>query len=220
MLDSYRPQLLTEGAYYSDGQIRDEVYEYGSFLQSRMHAAGVTCSDCHDPHTLKPRAAGNALCSQCHMATRFDTPAHHFHAPDSQGARCVACHAPATTYMGGCAARPQLPGFQGLTWPSPVKAQCLHGLPRGPAGDLGRRAAPHRRGKRPQGFQTYAEALHAARVGHPAAERLLAGVVRHASAPNIARATALWELSRYPSPTTLALVEQSATEATPWYVWP
>ena len=216
LLDSYRLQLLTAGAYHADGQIRDEVYEYGSFLQSKMHAAGVTCSDCHDPHTLKPRAAGNALCSQCHMATRFDTPAHHFHAPDSQGARCVACHAPATTYMGVDARRDH-----SFRIPRPDLSLRL-GTPNACTGCHTDQTATwaveqlqHRRGKRPQRFQTYAEALHAARVGHPAAERMLAGVVRDASTPHIARATALWELSRYPSPTTLALVEQSVTEPTP-----
>ena len=52
LLDTHRPALLDHGLYFADGQIADEVYEYGSFLQSKMHAAGVTCSDCHDPHSL------------------------------------------------------------------------------------------------------------------------------------------------------------------------
>ncbi|MDH3265734.1 MAG: cytochrome c family protein, partial [Gammaproteobacteria bacterium] len=38
---THRPALLEEPLYYADGQIRDEVYVYGSFLQSRMYAAGV-----------------------------------------------------------------------------------------------------------------------------------------------------------------------------------
>ena len=41
-----RVAVLDEGLYFPDGQIRDEVYEYGSFLQSRMFHEGVTCSDC------------------------------------------------------------------------------------------------------------------------------------------------------------------------------
>jgi len=71
LLDTHRPALLDQGLYFADGQIRDEVYEYGSFLESRMHAAGVTCSDCHDPHSLKLLAAGDALCERCHTADRF-----------------------------------------------------------------------------------------------------------------------------------------------------
>jgi cytochrome c553 len=50
--DHYLPSLLTAPLYYPDGQVKDEVYVYASFLQSRMYAAGVTCSDCHNPHTL------------------------------------------------------------------------------------------------------------------------------------------------------------------------
>src|SRR6516164_6100073 len=60
LLDSYLPALLEPGLYHADGQIDGEVYEYGSFLQSRMHTAGVTCSNCHDPHSAKLRAEGNA----------------------------------------------------------------------------------------------------------------------------------------------------------------
>ena len=64
-----------------------------------MHAAGVTCSDCHNPHTQKLRAPGNAVCAQCHAAETFDTAAHHHHAAGSKGAACAACHMPTTTYM-------------------------------------------------------------------------------------------------------------------------
>ena len=35
-----QPALLSAGLYEADGQMRDEVYNYGSFLQSRMYAAG------------------------------------------------------------------------------------------------------------------------------------------------------------------------------------
>ena len=58
--------LLEPRLYHPDGQQLDEVYVYGSFLQSKMYAKGVTCSDCHDPHTQRLRATGNALCAQCH----------------------------------------------------------------------------------------------------------------------------------------------------------
>ena len=97
--DTHRLARLDDGLYWNDGQMRDEVYNWGSFLQSRMNAAGVTCSDCHDPHSLKLRAQGNAVCAQCHAAARFDTPAHTHHAAGSAGAACAACHMPTTTYM-------------------------------------------------------------------------------------------------------------------------
>ncbi|HEX3127683.1 MAG TPA: tetratricopeptide repeat protein [Thermoanaerobaculia bacterium] len=91
-----RPALLDAGLYHADGQIDGEVYEVGSFLQSRMHAKGVTCADCHEPHSLTPRRSGNALCTHCHAAEKLDTPAHHHHKAAMQ---CVDCHMPEKTYM-------------------------------------------------------------------------------------------------------------------------
>lgn len=93
------PTTTEAPQYYADGQIRDEVYEYGSFLQSRMFREGVKCSNCHDPHSLKPKFEGNALCAQCHMPAKYDTPSHHHHKFDSAGAKCVECHMPETKYM-------------------------------------------------------------------------------------------------------------------------
>jgi predicted CXXCH cytochrome family protein len=109
-LDDYHPALLREGLYYADGQQQDEVYVWGSFLQSRMYAKGVRCSDCHEPHSLQLRAEGNALCAQCHRPAGnerfpslkkadYDTPAHHHHPEGSGGAQCVTCHMPARSYM-------------------------------------------------------------------------------------------------------------------------
>jgi hypothetical protein len=104
LLDDYLPALLREGLYYADGQILDEVYVYGSFLQSKMYARDVTCRDCHDSHSLKLHADGNALCLQCHQAEVYDTRDHHFHkrvvdgAP-SDGALCVKCHMVESPFM-------------------------------------------------------------------------------------------------------------------------
>lgn len=99
LADFYAPELLaSEEAYHADGQIRGETYEYGSFLQSRMYAKGVRCSDCHEPHSGALREEGNRLCMKCHKP-EFDAPSHHFHAAESAGAACVGCHMPETTYM-------------------------------------------------------------------------------------------------------------------------
>ncbi|HXX83648.1 MAG TPA: cytochrome c3 family protein [Casimicrobiaceae bacterium] len=109
-LDNYHPALLREGLYYPDGQQLDEVYVWGSFLQSKMYAKGVRCTDCHDAHNLHLKAEGNALCTQCHRSegnerfpslkkADYDTPAHHHHAADSRGAQCANCHMPARNYM-------------------------------------------------------------------------------------------------------------------------
>ena len=97
--DQFQLALLEEGLYYPDGQIQDEVYVLGSFLQSKMHAKGVTCMNCHQPHSGKLILSGNNLCLQCHQAGEYDTRAHHFHPVDSTGSQCVGCHMPETTYM-------------------------------------------------------------------------------------------------------------------------
>ena len=69
----------SRGLYHADGQMRDEVYNYGSFKQSRMFAAGVTCSDCHEPHSAKLRAPGDGVCLQCHAPDKYAVAAHHHH---------------------------------------------------------------------------------------------------------------------------------------------
>ena len=99
LLDHHRPALLDPEQYWPDGQMRGEVFNWGPFLQSRMQQAGVTCSDCHQPHNLTLRVEGNALCAQCHAPTRFDQPAHTHHVAGSNGSQCVACHMPAVTFM-------------------------------------------------------------------------------------------------------------------------
>jgi len=97
--DTHHPALLMQPAYYADGQQRDEDYTWGSFRQSKMFQNGVTCMDCHEPHSIKLRAEGNALCTRCHNAAKFDTEKHHFHKPNSKGAQCMDCHAPEQNYM-------------------------------------------------------------------------------------------------------------------------
>jgi len=95
----YRLALLESGLYFSDGQINEEVYVMGSFLQSKMHSKGVTCSNCHNPHSGRLVAEGNALCAQCHKPASFDTPVHHRHQQGSAGSQCVNCHMPERLYM-------------------------------------------------------------------------------------------------------------------------
>ena len=97
--DTHRLSLLDDQLYHLDGQIQDEVYVYGSFVQSKMYQAGVVCSNCHEPHSLKLRAPGNAVCAQCHRPDVYNSQAHHRHTVASSGAQCVNCHMPETTYM-------------------------------------------------------------------------------------------------------------------------
>ena len=105
VLDKLVPSLLDEGLYFPDGQILEEVYVYGSYVQSKMYRHGVRCSDCHDVHSLELHREGNDICLQCHRAEEYDRYEHHFHKREhegkpSDGHLCVKCHMPGRTYMG------------------------------------------------------------------------------------------------------------------------
>ncbi len=99
LLNTHWPSFLEEGLYFADGQILEEVYVYASFLQSKMYQAGVSCKDCHEPHSGKVYVQGNALCYRCHMASDYGGRDHHFHDPEQEGASCFECHMHERTYM-------------------------------------------------------------------------------------------------------------------------
>ena len=97
----YAVQTIQAPIYHVDGQIRDEDYVYGSFLQSKMFHKGIRCSDCHDPHSTRLKHDGNQVCTSCHQhpSGKYDSISHHFHQPGTDGAKCINCHMPHTTYM-------------------------------------------------------------------------------------------------------------------------
>jgi predicted CXXCH cytochrome family protein len=200
LLDHYLPSLLMPGLYHPDGQQRDEVYIHASFLQSRMFAAGVTCADCHDPHTQKLRAEGNAVCAQCHTPARYDAPAHHFHEQEGEGGQCVACHMPETTYMQIDPRRDH-----SLRVPRPDRSVSL-GVPNACTQchtdrDASWAAAAVRRwyGRDAGGFQTFAETFAAHERGEPGAPDSLAAIARDRNQPAIVRASALARLADRPT---------------------
>jgi tetratricopeptide (TPR) repeat protein len=212
LLDDFAPATLTVGLYHADGQVQDEVYVYGSFLQSKMYARGVRCSDCHDVHSLELRAAGNAVCTQCHSLQPldrfptlrprgYDTPAHHFHPAAAAGARvptCVDCHMPPKTFMGVDARRdhsmrvprPDLsvklgtPNACSVCHSEESAAWAAAAVARwyGPA----RAQEPH-----------YGEVIAAARAGAADAGPKLVALAGDAGKPAIVRASALQLLSHY-----------------------
>ena len=110
-LDAYVPSLLDEGVYFADGQIQEEDYEYGSFVQSKMYHEGVTCSDCHNPHSLAlPSKDLNSVCGSCHSLAKFGAA----RASPSQdefrrSSLCQLSHAGPNIHGDGCSARPQFP---------------------------------------------------------------------------------------------------------------
>jgi len=204
LLDHYLPRLLDEGMYHADGQIDDEVYVYGSFIQSKMYHAGVTCSDCHEPHSLALRVPGNGACLQCHQAGKYDQTGHHFHKPGSAGASCAECHMPPKTYMvvdprhdhSLRIPRPDLTVELG----TPNACNNCH-ADETPEWAMKQVQAWY--GHTPAGFQNYAHTLHAARRSQPGMGDELAALIRNTETPAIARATALSLIGPYLRPATL-----------------
>ena len=202
--DYYRPALLSPALYHADGQQRDEVYIWGSFLQSRMYHAGVTCGDCHEPHGQKLRAPGNAVCATCHLASKYDARTHHHHAGEGAGSRCVDCHMPATTYMvvdprrdhSLRIPRPDLSVSKGT--PNACNG-CHQKSDAKWAADTIERWYGHA----PQGFQRYAEVFAFAEQGAAESGPALAWLAKERSHPAIARASALEALARYPARATI-----------------
>jgi predicted CXXCH cytochrome family protein len=208
-LDAFRPSLLEPGAYYADGQQREEDYNYASFLQSRMCAAGVTCSDCHNPHTGKLRASGNAVCMQCHASEKFDTPAHHHHAEGSKGAACAACHMPTTTYM---VVDPR--HDHSIRIPRPDRTYFL-GTPNAcnqchtdKSATWATEAIKSWYSSPKPGYQAFAEAFDLADRAAPGAQAALIKVIEDGSQSAIARASAVARLGHFLSSKSLSPIAQ------------
>jgi predicted CXXCH cytochrome family protein len=217
-LDDFMPELLREGLYHPDGQMQDEVFNYGSFLQSKMYQRGVGCLDCHEPHTLATRQPGNALCTGCHQpkpprqrfpslaAKAYDTPAHHFHQPGSAGAECMNCHAPTQAYM---VVDPR--HDHSFRIPRPDLSRSL-GVPNACTQCHAERGSDWAEAKmlewHGQGWRKphYGETLAAGRKGQEDALPALAALAKNKDQPAIVRASAADLLRGYGEPGHAALV--------------
>jgi tetratricopeptide (TPR) repeat protein len=215
-LDTHRPVRLDEGLYWDDGQMRDEVFNWGSFLQSKMNAKGVTCSDCHDPHSQALRRPGNGVCAGCHAPGHYDTTAHTHHAQGTPGAACAACHMPTTTYM---VVDPR--HDHSIRIPRPDVSARL-GMPNACNKCHARKtpqwaseAIVRWTGHTPVGYQNFAEAFHAGRVGAPGARTALTAIIDDRAQPAIVRASAIDRLARWLTPATLGSVTGGLADPDP-----
>ncbi|RJG10550.1 hypothetical protein D3879_21385 [Pseudomonas cavernicola] len=217
LYDDYQPAGLSAQLYEVDGKIKDEVFEYGSFVQSRMHSAGVRCSDCHEPHSAKLRLSGNAVCTQCHnpqarprragiqagglIGKDYESPDHHRHAAGSIGAQCSSCHMPGKWYM-----QVDYRHDHSFSVPDPAQAQALghsdaclschtedkpQAIIQAFADWYGHPSVPHDGG--------YAQALSGARAARPGAAAALLTQLGRRDLPGLRKAALLAELPRYPS---------------------
>jgi len=199
-LDHHLPATLDEGLYFPDGKIEDEVYVYDSFLQSKMYAKGVSCSDCHNPHTLNRRASGDKVCFQCHKEKTYTAPTHHHHETGSRGASCISCHMPSRIYMGVDSRndhsfripRPDI----SVVMPEVPNACTICHADRNDT--WAAKQVKQWYGKIPKGKQDFAHALRSLRNNMEDAPQELYRVLM-SDAPTIAKATVTGYLGNYPS---------------------
>jgi predicted CXXCH cytochrome family protein len=209
---------LTRTTYYADGQMRDveEAYNYAPFKQSKMFAAGVTCSDCHEPHGAKLRAPGEGVCLQCHAADKYANVAHRHHAGIDRAPTCISCHMPERNYMvvdkrhdhSFRVPRPDL----SATLATPNACNDCH---RDKNTQWAAATVEAWFGADRKGFQTYGTAFHASRAEEADAAALLASVVADRNLPAVARADALTELAPRLSPANLGLARGSLADPDP-----
>jgi tetratricopeptide (TPR) repeat protein len=215
-LNTHRVPPLDEAFYYDDGQIKEEVYVYGSFLQSKMYQKGVICSDCHEPHSTRVYVKDNSLCFRCHLQQKYDTKEHHFHKPNDKGGSCMDCHMPETTYM-------------------VVDPRRDHSI-RIPRPDLSKKiGSPNACNQCHQDKSIqwsidyvvkwynrdfvnkphYGEVFHAARRGNPKSVSKLIDIIKDNSHPNMVKATALSILSHYPDEQSVKILREGLINQDP-----
>ncbi|MBC7576365.1 tetratricopeptide repeat protein [Tardiphaga sp. vice278] len=209
---------LARGTYHADGQIRDieEPYNYTPFKQGKMFAAGVTCSDCHDPHSAKLRLSGEAVCLQCHAPDKYSDLKHRRHAAGDAAPTCISCHMPVRTYMvvdtrhdhSFRVPRPDL----SVTLGTPNACNDCHRdkSPQWSAAAVERWFGPDRKG-----FQAFGAAFHAARSDQADAAALLSVLAADRQAPAVARSSALDELASRATPKTVATARTALVDPDP-----
>ncbi|CAI8845567.1 conserved hypothetical protein [Pseudomonas sp. IT-P253] len=232
LMDAYLPSVLTRELYALDGKIKDEVFEHGSFAQSKMFDKGVRCSNCHNPHSTELKAPGNGVCLQCHntagktavegvdgkglQAKNYDSIEHTRHTMGQPGSQCVDCHMPGKFYMGN-----DFRHDHSFSIPNPERAKKL-GTPdacltchQGKAGDKVTEQFKLWNTSTAAQAPRYDESLWLIRNGQPGAAQALYEQLQRSNLPAIQRATLLAELPLYPSEQALKLATQDLSNPAP-----
>ncbi|WP_010459900.1 tetratricopeptide repeat protein [Pseudomonas mandelii] len=232
LMDDYLPSPLTRELYALDGKIKDEVFEHGSFAQSKMFDKGVRCSNCHNPHNTELKAPGNGVCLQCHntagktsvtgvdgkglQAKNYDSIEHTRHTPGQPGSQCVDCHMPGKFYMGN-----DFRHDHSFSIPNPERAKKL-GTPdacltchQGKAGDKVTEQFKLWNTATTAQAPRYDESLWLIRNGQPGAAQALYEQLQRSNLPAIQRATLLAELPLYPSEQALKLATKDLSNPAP-----
>ncbi len=216
LAQTHMSSLLQRGLFEADGQMRDEVFNDQAFKQSLMYAKGVTCVDCHDPHSGKLKAEGGEICSQCHDKQKFADVKHTGHVATASSPDCVSCHMPVRTYMvvdprhdhSFRIPRPDLTQKIG----TPNACNDCH---KDKSAQWAADAVEKWHGPVRKGLQIYGEAFKLAREGDPDARDRLIAFANNLDTPAVARGTAVLELSAFPSAAVTEAVRQRLKDPDP-----
>lgn len=214
LADSHLATFLSADVFQADGQMRagEEVYNYAPFLQSRMFAAGVSCSDCHNPHSAKLKFPGEGVCLQCH-APRYATVAHHHHTDAKVRPDCIDCHMPTSVYMGIDKRHDH-----SFRIPDPKQSEALgtsntcNSCHRDKSSRWAALTLSQWFGSASAGFQSWGAAFHAAAKQKPDAARLLTALANDAAAPAYVRGSAMAALAPYLTGADWALARKGLTD--------
>ncbi len=214
---THEVSLLNRATFSANGQMRDdeETYNYAAFKQSKMFAKGVTCSDCHDPHSATLRAPGRGVCLQCHTADKYQSAAHSHHDVNSK-VTCISCHMPARKYMvvdrrhdhSFRVPRPDLSMKLG----TPNACNDCH---RDKPAQWAASAVENWFGPAREGFQHYGAAFQAAWNDGPNGGKLLSEIASNGAEPAFVRASAFNELNAYVAEIDAQLARKGLTDPDP-----
>lgn len=214
-LNHFNPSLPHPDSYFADGQIKEEVYVYGSFLQSKMFQEGIECSDCHDPHSLKLKAniEDNSLCMQCHEPA-YNSREHTFHKVNTEASQCVNCHMSGRYYMEVDFRRDHRFGVPrpdlSAEFGTPNACNSCHDSK---SAEWAANAVEKWYGSnRPNHFsEVLVKADSLGRQAMPELKKLIADTMQ----ADIARATAVWYVGQFPSDEGLNLLKEAVYDESP-----
>jgi len=109
LIDYKLPAPFTFGVeskeFWANGAAKKNRTQGNEYIHDAMYAHGVTCVNCHNPHSLSNTAdkpQGNNACMKCHSFGSLIGPhqksieAHTHHKASSKGSLCIECHMPKT----------------------------------------------------------------------------------------------------------------------------
>jgi len=135
LIDYKLPAPFTHGVetkeFWANGAAKKNRTQGNEYIHNAMYKHGVTCINCHNPHTLSNTAKkpeGNKACMKCHSFASIIGPhqetleEHTHHKSNSKGSLCIECHMPKTAKHTGKSPLTVRSHLFSFTYPAQTKA--------------------------------------------------------------------------------------------------